>query len=64
MSQPIPIPYEDSDDLVHTDDHLFCSDPDCPCHEESAFTEQVQSWISDGLITAKDADRIYRGMTV
>jgi len=64
VNHPIPIPYEEGDEPVHTDDHLFCDDPMCPCHEESAFTEQVQSWISDGLITTEDADRLYRGMTL
>jgi len=64
VNHPIPIPYEEGDEPVHTDDHLFCSDPACPCHEESESLAQVQSWISDGLITTEDADRIYRGMTV
>jgi hypothetical protein len=64
MAQPIPIPYEEGDEIIHTDDHLFCDDPTCPCHEENDSIEQVQTWISDGLITAEDADRLYRGMTV
>lgn len=64
MDQPIPIPYEDGDEFIHTDDHPFCDELDCLCHEDQEALAQVQTWITDGLITAEDADRIYRGMTV
>lgn len=59
--EPIVIPYEEDDRLIHTSEHLFCNDMDCPCHEESEFIEQVQTWVTEGLITAEDAGRLYRG---
>src|SRR5260221_682276 len=29
---PLVIQYEEGDELVHTDEHPECDDPDCPCH--------------------------------
>lgn len=59
--QPIPVPYEEGDELIHNTEYPFCGDMGCPCHEDSESIEQVQSWVTEGLITAEDAGRIYRG---
>ena len=59
--QPIPIPYEDGDEAIHSTEYPFCNEMDCPCHEDNESIEQVQSWVTNGLITAEDAGRIYRG---
>jgi hypothetical protein len=64
QQQPIPIPYEGGDEPIHTNEHPFCDEMSCPCHEESEFIEQVQTWVTDGLITIEDAERIYRGQTI
>ncbi len=62
MNQPpIPIPYEDGDQLIHSQEHPFCDEMSCPCHKDAESLEQVQSWLTEGLISAEDAGRISRG---
>jgi hypothetical protein len=58
---PIPIPYEEGDFPVHSTEHPFCADMRCPCHEDAESVEQVRLWVAQGLLSAADADRIYRG---
>lgn len=48
----------------HTDEHPFCDEMDCPCHEDSENTAMLQEWYNDGLIGSVDGDLIYRGRTV
>jgi hypothetical protein len=33
------IPYEEGDDLIHTDEHPQCTDPTCPCQPEEEEEE-------------------------
>ena len=61
---PIPIPYEGGEQLIHSTEHPFCADMSCPCHEDAEAVAQVQHWLSEGLLTAEDADRIYRGQSL
>lgn len=56
--QPIPIPYENGDELIHSSESPFCDDLGCPCHEDGEAIAQVQTWVTDGLITTEDAARI------
>jgi hypothetical protein len=63
FDRPIPIPMED--DLVHTDHDPFCSDPACPCHEESADAlDAVAQQVEDGLLTPDEATRFVQGRQV
>jgi hypothetical protein len=57
--EPIVIPMED--DLVHTDHDSFCSDPTCPCHEESVDLDTVAGMVEDGLFTPAEATRFVQG---
>ena len=50
---PIIIPMED--DLVHTDDHPFCYDPTCGCHESPELLAEVAQAVADGLLTPHEA---------
>lgn len=51
-------------DLAHTEDAPFCNDSSCPCKENTFSTNEVGGYVSDGLMTADEADRLYRGGTV
>jgi hypothetical protein len=55
---------EGTDWREHTDEHLFCDDPNCPCHEDKENQETLQQWYDEGLIDASDGDLIYRGHTI
>ena len=55
---------EGTDYREHTEDHLFCDDPTCPCHEDSENQEQLTGWYNDGLIGSGDGDNIYHGRTI
>ena len=59
FDRPIPIPMED--DLVHTDHDPFCSDPTCPCHEESVPLDSLAQQVQDGLLTPEEATRFVQG---
>jgi len=62
--QRISIPYEHEDELIHRREHPFCDDLRCPCHEDRESIEQMQAWLTEGLLSVEDADRIYRGQTL
>jgi hypothetical protein len=48
----------------HDEDHLFCDDPSCPCHEDEENMGQLQNWYNNGEIGSVDGDLIYRGRTI
>ena len=56
--------YEDGDELIHTDEHLFCEDLLCPCHEDQENMTTVNEWVADGFMTLDEADLYYRGSTL
>jgi hypothetical protein len=55
---------EGTDYREHTEDHLFCDDPTCPCHEDEENQQTLQEWYDDGLIGSVDGDNIYHGRTI
>jgi hypothetical protein len=63
MMNPIAIPYEPGDLLVHTDDHPFCSDCSCPCHDiqDGRYYELICKPYLAGLLTGSEANRLYFG---
>ena len=58
----IPI-IQHRDDPVHTDEHPFCSDDSCPCHDtatnDELFAEYIERPIMAGLLTASEGLRLY-----
>ena len=58
------IPVIPVDQAVHTPDHPFCDDLSCPCHEDQANIDTLNGYYQDGLVSAEDAHRIYRGHTI
>lgn len=52
------------DQLEHTPDHPFCWDIACPCHSDTVALQELAASHREGLVSAKDADRIYQGRTV
>ena len=46
------------------DEHAFCYDMSCPCHENQSNIDQLGQQHNDGLVSTDDANRIYRGRTV
>lgn len=57
-------PTVDVDQREHTNDHPFCDDSTCPCHEDRENLATLQGWYNDGLIGEVDGDLIYRGKTI
>ena len=55
----IPVEYE-----YHTDTRLFCHEPDCPCHTDPDNIAQLQQDYEAGLISAQDAELIFKGKTL
>ncbi len=58
----IVIPMED--DLIHTPDHPFCSDPTCPDKSDPELLAEVNQQIVDGLLTPDEATAIVLGKTL
>ncbi len=53
------------DEIIHTDDHPFCSiDPTCPCHEDQVLLAEVQEAVYAGLLTPEEATRFAQGHTL
>ncbi|HET8845478.1 MAG TPA: hypothetical protein VFN35_28660 [Ktedonobacteraceae bacterium] len=55
---------EGTDHREHTQEHPFCSDPTCPCHEDPENLETLQEWYDGGLIGSVDGRHIYHGRTI
>jgi hypothetical protein len=55
---------EGTDYREHTPGHPFCADPSCPCHEDADAINELHGYYQDGLVSAQDADHIYRGKTL
>ncbi len=52
------------DPIVHTDDHPFCPDWSCTCHEEDQEAiARVAQWVEDGLLTPDEATQYILGRT-
>ena len=49
---------------AHTDEHAFCTDMTCPCHEDSEAINTVGDYVENGLMTNSEADQYYHGRTV
>lgn len=48
----------------HTPECPFCGDMSCECHEDEELIGELNQQYQDGLVSADDADRIYRGKTI
>ena len=58
------------DEKLHTDEHPFCSNPLCPCHEtidtstgklDPYFVEHIEQPRLDGLYSRNEIERIFNG---
>ena len=62
--QPIVI-FIDEDDLIHTEEHPFCStDPDCPCHEDQERIATVADAVLRGELTPDEATDFVSGKMI
>jgi hypothetical protein len=53
------------DEIIHTDDHPFCSiDPTCPCHEDQELISEVAAAVEQGLLTPEEATQLIAGKTL
>ena len=58
MMNPIAIPMEDP--IIHTQEHPFCPDPLCPCHDDrEAVRRAIIEPLDAGLITWDEGSRIF-----
>jgi hypothetical protein len=61
QQEPIVIPYEEGDELVHTDEHPFCADSTCGCHEDDLLISEVASRVASGELTPQQATDLVAG---
>jgi hypothetical protein len=59
----IVVPVEEGD-ILHTAEHPFCPDPDCPCHEDQTLIAGVNDAYMQGLVTLDEATRIVEGRSL
>lgn len=55
---------EENGYLLHDEDHPFCYDSGCPCHEDEELIGDLEEYRQDGLVSNQDCDNIYNGRTV
>jgi len=53
----------DADPIIHTDEHPFCSDVHCSCHDiqEGPYYRLICRPLLNGLLTPEEANRLYFG---
>lgn len=51
------------DDLLHTNNHPFCSVDSCMCHEAPELLTTVGQAVTDGLFTSNEATNFIQGKT-
>lgn len=63
---PIPIMYRAHDPILHTDEQPFCSDMQCPCHDDTALYDRCVAipLFKDGTLTIAEALRLFEGRQV
>jgi hypothetical protein len=47
--------------IIHTNQHPFCDNPTCYCHEDATNIAIVQQQVQDGLLTRAEATRMVQG---
>jgi len=58
----VTIPDEPGEEIIHTEEHPFCSDPTCPCHQDYLlWQELIGSPVRDGLMTYEEGKRLFAG---
>ena len=45
----------------HSEDHPFCWNPTCSCHEDGELIYQVRLYVLDGLMTPSEATDFVMG---
>jgi hypothetical protein len=64
QQDPIVI-FIEEDDLIHTEEHPFCStDPSCPCHEDPARIAAVADAVARGELTPEEATHFVSGKLI
>lgn len=52
----------DEDPITHTNEHPFCDDPECDCHEDSTLVRMfITVPLNQGLMSNSEAIRLYFG---
>jgi hypothetical protein len=58
------IPMEDDPWASHTDDHPFCWDKTCLCHEDQELLIRVNEDVTTGLLTPDEAATLIQGRVI
>src|SRR5229473_926886 len=59
---PLVIQYDEGDEIIHTDEHPFCSfDETCGCHSDPLLLAEVQQQVEAGILTDEEATRLVAG---
>ncbi len=51
-------------DMLHTDEHPFCSNDACPCREDQEALSTVNALVLNGLLTPDEATAFVQGRTI
>jgi len=54
-----PVIPQEEPSFVHSDAHPFCGDPDCPCHNEDNYRENIGRFLDEGTMTGAEGLRRY-----
>ena len=60
----VSLPVSMEDDPLHTQEHPFCYDDSCGCHEDPDLIGEVNDAYQGGLFTGKEATDFTRGRMV
>ncbi len=59
-----PIIIEMENAPLHTEEHLFCYDSTCGCHEDPVLIAEVAQNVADGLLTPQEATDLVSGKLI
>ncbi len=62
LDKLLVIPMED--EIIHTDEHPFCMDLSCPCHNDLDLLNELGSEVEGGLLTSWEAMRTLSGLQI
>jgi hypothetical protein len=49
---------------LHTQDHPFCYNDACPCHQDQKRIAEVHQHVQEGLLTPEEATLVVQGKTI
>ena len=48
-------------DFLHSEEYPFCSNIDCPCHDDAELQAELGEALAEGRVQDGDAGRVWAG---